>query len=176
MNAEVSVSNYMSNAVKHYSSLFNLPSYEKIVGFQLLCCLANGFLSSALLFPSWNLPASFLLWLSAFLATLLSDKFISMASLKRHPIYNPRRISALSLFSWLIWIAFISASIPLVLLFSVIQKYPLKTWLLHYIMEHNRTRRHNGQRKSAKTPTTLRIVPNLLELRRRIAAGNTSPY
>lgn len=98
----------LDRAVKHYSSLFMLPSYPVILAFIVACCMSAGILHMLSFSLSFKgLSAGVFLGASLAIATFISNLFISSVILKRDPIYNHRRTSALSLFSWIFWLAFV---------------------------------------------------------------------
>jgi putative membrane protein len=119
MASESSLDSSMSGATKHYSSMFFLPSYKKsllgtaliLIGGVGLCGLA--FFSSIV---------SLVLAISLFALTLLADVIISKEILKGDPIFSVRRISAMSYFGWLVWLAFVALGVGL--------SYLLGSWLL----------------------------------------------
>jgi len=103
-----SLNQSMEKAVKHYSSLFRLPSYRKVVLFLALICFGGGFLSTIILFPSFTgLVSGILLGFSLFFTNLIIDFVQSVFISGRDPIYDRRRVAALSLFSWSLWLFFI---------------------------------------------------------------------
>ena len=105
---ESSLKRSMDNALKHYSSLFFLPSFRKTfvtVGFLCICLVG---LSTLALFPSfegfiWGL----FLGISLFVSTLFFDWVVSNLVLRKDLIFDMRRTVALSLFCWVLWLAFI---------------------------------------------------------------------
>ncbi|MBC7130198.1 hypothetical protein H5T51_03115, partial [Candidatus Bathyarchaeota archaeon] len=98
----------LDKAVKHYSSLFMLPSYSNILLFSALFCMTAGLFFSVGFHPSLRgITQGLILGASLFAATFLSDYFISLIVLKDSPVYDLRRTSALSLFSWILWLPFI---------------------------------------------------------------------
>lgn len=98
----------LNRAVKHYSSLFMLPSYHIILAFLITCCMSAGILHMLSFSLSLeSLLAGVFLGTSLVLMIFISDLFISNVMLKGDPIYNHRRTSALSLFSWIFWLPFI---------------------------------------------------------------------
>jgi len=103
-----SLDEYIGGTVKHYSSLFTLPSREKIILSLLVLCILGGALGILLCRPSYS---SFALGLifggSVFLVVIASDLVISRFFMIDDPIFNFRRCSALSLFSNLIWLGII---------------------------------------------------------------------
>ena len=95
-------------AVKHYASLFKLPSYKRVCLYLYLACFISGLISTIVLFRSFEgLAYGVLLGSSLFLITFVTDYAMSKLFLKRDPIYDLRRTSALSLFGWVIWFFFI---------------------------------------------------------------------
>jgi putative membrane protein len=99
---------YLDRAVKHYSSLFTLPSYRNIVVFSALICLAAGSASALILSPSYlGLIIGLLLGVILFAITALLNYFLRFLVLKKDPIYDLRRVSALSLYCWILWLFFI---------------------------------------------------------------------
>ncbi|MDH7557264.1 MAG: DUF2070 family protein [Candidatus Bathyarchaeota archaeon] len=98
----------MDKAVKHYSSLFKLPPYGKMVLLLALLCISSGVLSAIILFPSlYGLIVGILLGVSLLLTNIVLDHAISALILKGDPIYDLRRTTGLSLFSWVFWLFFI---------------------------------------------------------------------
>jgi putative membrane protein len=106
--ASDSLNQSMERAVEHYSSLFILPSYRKVVLLLALTCVGGGFLSTIILFPSFEgFINGMLLGVSLFFANLIIDYALSILILGRDQIYDRRRVVALSLFSWGLWFLFI---------------------------------------------------------------------
>ena len=99
-----SLDEYISRAVKRYSSLFTLPSHVAIVILLGALCLLGGVLAIIPLQPSYDGLILSVTFGGIFLSfTLASDFVISRSSMKGDPIFDLRRCSALSLFSCLIW-------------------------------------------------------------------------
>ncbi|MEM3356257.1 MAG: hypothetical protein QW166_00345, partial [Candidatus Bathyarchaeia archaeon] len=97
----------MDKAVKHYSALFKLPPYKKMIMLLALICMGGGFTSTIILFPSFDgLREGLLFGFSLFLINLAVDHMISFLILKGDPIYDLRRTVGLSLFSWAFWFVF----------------------------------------------------------------------
>jgi len=97
----------MGSAIKHYSSLFFLPSFKKTLAALVVICVVLG-LSTAVLFPSpEGTVYSLSLGASVFGLTLLSDYFTTNLVLRKDAIFVMRRTAALSLFSWILWLAFV---------------------------------------------------------------------
>jgi putative membrane protein len=98
----------MDRAVKHYSSLFTLPSYKKLLVLLALTCVSGGLVYAVIRFPSFEgLFTGLFLGFSLFLVNLLVDHGLSIVILERDPIYGLKRTTALSLFSWGLWFPFI---------------------------------------------------------------------
>jgi putative membrane protein len=96
----------MNSALKHYSSMFFLPSFRKaVVSVAVLCIGVVGISTFALSVE--GLISSLFLGVSLFAATLLFDYVTSTIVLGRDPIYVLRRTVALSLFGWILWLFFI---------------------------------------------------------------------
>lgn len=91
---------YIDQAVKRYSSLFNLPSHRKVLLFLFTSCLAGGLFA---LLPFGQVYFGIAFGLGFFLITILSDMVVCRL-LRSEPIYNARRCNALSLFSSLVWV------------------------------------------------------------------------
>jgi len=99
-----SLDDSISKAVKRYSSLFTLPSHVAIVTLLAALCLLGGVLAILPLQPSYDGLTLSVEFGAIFLSfTLAADLLVSRSSMKRDPIFNLRRCSALSLFSCLIW-------------------------------------------------------------------------
>ncbi len=93
----------MDNAKKHYSSLFALPSIRKAITYMAAICVVGVSLVAYVFSPTLN---SFLLGVTVLVATLLSDTFMSKVLLKNDPIFIMRRTSAISYYSWVLWLGF----------------------------------------------------------------------
>jgi putative membrane protein len=105
---EDSLNHSMNSALKHYSSMFFLPSFQKAVSVLALICIGGVGLSTFALFPSVDgLVRSLFLGVSLFAAVLLADYIINKTALRNDPIYVLRRAVALSLFGWVLWLFFI---------------------------------------------------------------------
>jgi len=98
----------MDLAVKHYASLFRLPSYRGIVLLQALISIGGGIATIIVLFPrNEGLVNGSFLGLSVFISTLLLDYAVSKLILRHDPIYDLRRTGILSLFGLSFWLFFI---------------------------------------------------------------------
>jgi putative membrane protein len=118
--AENSLNQSMDKAVKHYSSLFKLPSYRKVLSLLALSCISGGMLSTTVLFPSSEgLFNGLFFGFSLFVINLVFDYVVSVLVLRRDPIYDLRRIAALSLFCWALWFSFIFVGVATALLLDL---------------------------------------------------------
>ncbi len=98
----------MDNAVKHYASLFKLPSFERVVLIEALLCVGGGAVLTLAVFQSLGgLARGLLLGVSLFLANQAVDYVISGVILAHDAVYDVRRATTLSIFCWLIWFIFI---------------------------------------------------------------------
>src|SRR4030067_1155352 len=98
----------MDSALKHYSSLFFLPSFRKTLAAVGFLCISIVGISTVALFQSvegfiWGL----FLGVSLFVLTLFFDWVVSNLFLRKDLIFVMRRTVALSLFCWVLWLAFI---------------------------------------------------------------------
>ena len=108
MVSSSSLGEYISGTVKRYSSLFTLPSQERIVLSLFALCILGGVLAILPLYFSYGGFALGLMFGATLLLVITSSDFvITHTFMKTDPIFNFRRCSALSLFSSLIWLAFI---------------------------------------------------------------------
>lgn len=119
MTMEASLNESMEKAVKHYPSLFTLPSYGKVLLSSAILCVTGGLLSVILLSPSVDgLVTGLAFGFSLFFVDFLCDYVTSKGVLRQDPIYNLRRVTVLSLFSWVLWFAFVFAGVALALLLN----------------------------------------------------------
>jgi putative membrane protein len=109
-----SLNHSMNSALKHYSSMFFLPSFQKAIAAVALICVGGVGIST--FFITLQLPDTSLvdglakglfLGVSLFAAVLLADYLISKTAFRRDPIYVLRRAMALSLFCWILWLFFV---------------------------------------------------------------------
>ena len=108
MATEDSLNHSMNSALKHYSSMFFLPSSRKAVAAIAVLCIGVVGLSTFALFLSVEgLISSLFFGVSLFAATLLFDYVTSKIVFGNDPIYVLRRTVALSLFCWILWLFFI---------------------------------------------------------------------
>jgi putative membrane protein len=107
MATENKFNSSINTAIKHYSSMFFLPSAKKAVLTVAVICIGLVGLSSLVFAPSINgLMYCLLFGISLFIATFFSDIILSKAILKTDKIYILRRTVALSLFCWIAWLFF----------------------------------------------------------------------
>ncbi len=118
---EDSLNQSMDKAIKHYSSLFKLPSYKKVVCLLALVCVGIGLLST-IFFYSLNesLLKGFYFSLSLFAITLTLDFTTTKIVLKGDLLYDLRRTAAVSLASSGIFFLFIVIGIVLALPFGML--------------------------------------------------------
>jgi putative membrane protein len=109
---ENSLNHSINSALKHYSSMFFLPTFKKALAAIAVICIGVVGFSAFALFPSVEgLINSLFLGISLFAATLIVDYVMSKIILGRDPIYVLRRTAALSLFCWILWVFFISLGV-----------------------------------------------------------------
>jgi len=113
MATEGSLNHSMNSALKHYSSMFFLPSYKKSLLAIAVICIGIVGLSTFALFSSKGLTSGLTLGISLFALTLITDSVVSKVILKVDPIYLLRRTLVLSLFCWLLWLLFIAIGVAL---------------------------------------------------------------
>ncbi|MEM1588917.1 MAG: DUF2070 family protein [Candidatus Bathyarchaeia archaeon] len=108
MNSNNSFNQHLDNAVRHYSSLFTLPSYKRSLTLSWMLCLIIGLLhASSFNFTVLGLVHGLFLGVSLFFVTVFLNYFSSLYVFRKDPIYDLRRITALSLFCWAFWLPFI---------------------------------------------------------------------
>jgi putative membrane protein len=109
-----SLNRSMNNALKHYSSMFFLPSHKKALTANAIICIIALGLSTFALFPTLQgLAGGLALGLSLFAVTLLADILTSKVFLAKDPIFILRRTVAISYFCWLLWLLFIALGVVL---------------------------------------------------------------
>jgi putative membrane protein len=116
----------MDKAVKHYSSLFKLPSYKMVVLILALLCISGGILSATVL----GLVNGLILGFSLFLINLTIDYIVNVAFLRNDPIYDLRRTAALSLFCWVFWLFFIIVGVAVAA--PTYASWLFRLWLLGF--------------------------------------------
>ncbi len=108
MASSNSLDKYIGGTVKRYSSLFTLPSQERIVLSLFTSCILGGVLAILpLYFSSGSFGLGLMLGATLLLTITSSDFVITHTFMKTDPIFNSRRCSALSLFSSIIWFGLI---------------------------------------------------------------------
>lgn len=112
-----SIENYISNAVKHYESLFALPSHRKTFFMLLFVVVLGGTFSFLLLSPS-HVFSGLVFGTSLFFIIMLFDYGTPKSFMKNDSIFNFRRCLALSFFAFLFWFGFIFLGNLLSFLFS----------------------------------------------------------
>ncbi len=110
MATESSLNHSMDSAIKHYSSMFFLPSYRTAFLAVAIICIGGVSLCSFALFRSIN---SLFLGLALFVITLATDIITSQTILKKDLIFLTRRNLAMSYFCWLLWLGFIALGVAL---------------------------------------------------------------
>ncbi|MEM3616729.1 MAG: DUF2070 family protein [Candidatus Bathyarchaeia archaeon] len=131
MANNASFNQYLDRAVKHYSSLFRLPSYKSIVLLLAVFCTVCGFLSNSSFTPlPLGLAYGVLLGFTLFYITLLANR-LTLFLFKRDPIYDLRRTAALSLFCWALWLFFIFIGYA-VAFFTVFPRWAVRLCLLGF--------------------------------------------
>ncbi len=118
MASEGSLDYSIKRAVKHYASLFGLPSHSRLTLLTFALCQLGAILSIAVLARAPLLLAlQFGLFL--FLLSGASDLILGRFLLGPDPIYNVRRSAALSMFSLLLWFGFLLIGSSLVRLLGL---------------------------------------------------------
>ena len=108
MASSSSLEKHMGAMVKRYSSLFTLPSRERIILSLSASCIALGVLAILPSLPSWGgFGLGLAFGVCLFLIAVSSDFAISRLFMEKDPIFNFRRCAGLSLFSSLIWLGLI---------------------------------------------------------------------
>ncbi|MCL1965574.1 MAG: DUF2070 family protein [Candidatus Bathyarchaeota archaeon] len=114
-----SLNDSMDGALKHYSSMFFLPSCKRLILFMATICPCIFGISLYILFPTDNgLISGLSLGIALFVITLIVDVALSKFVLK-DPIYTLRRTVALSLVCWAFWALFIVIGIVFGVVFDV---------------------------------------------------------
>jgi putative membrane protein len=130
MATEDSLNHSMNSALKHYSSMFFLPSSRKAVGAVAGLCIGVVGSSTFALFLSIEglisnlfigLISSLFLGVSLFATTILFDYVTSKTVFGNDPIYVLRRTVALSLFCWILWLFFIISGVAFGAVFNLWQ-------------------------------------------------------
>jgi putative membrane protein len=106
MASDDSIEVHINRAVKHYASLFTLPSHRKIC-LSLLFLTVLGGTFSFLFLSNAHMHVGFVFGLSLFFVILLSDYVVAESFLKNDSIFNFRRCAALSFYACLLWFGLI---------------------------------------------------------------------
>ncbi|MDR0318475.1 MAG: DUF2070 family protein [Nitrososphaerota archaeon] len=114
-----SLNNSMDGALKHYSSMFFLPSCKRLILFTAAICICIFGLSIYVLFPEVKGAAigGLSLGLTLFAMTFIADVILSNLVLK-DPIYTLRRTVALSFFCWIFWGLFLIIGVVFGIMFD----------------------------------------------------------
>ncbi len=132
VTAESSLRQSMDRAVKRYSSLFRLPSYNKAVFFLTLICVISGLLSTFIFFPLLDgIIYGLSLGFSLLFMNLIFDYIARVIVLEQDPIYDLRRTTALSLFCWGLWLFFIFVGAIVAMIFDS-SAWGVKSYLLGF--------------------------------------------
>jgi putative membrane protein len=125
---ESSLSHSMDEAVKHYSSLFKLPSYKKVISFLALVCIIGGLAFAVKLLQAveWFISGLFL-GVSVFFINVFVDYFASSILLRRDPIYDLRRTVALSFYCWVLWSFFIVVG-------AIVTVFAEASWVVRFLL------------------------------------------
>lgn len=123
---------HLDLAIKHYGSLFTLPSFKKIIVFLFLICIFEGFLLTPYhLLKNFSFLFGLFLGFIFFTISLLSNYLFSSYLFRRDNIYNVRRLSGLTLFCWILW-AFLSILGLLLVIFTSQYIWVVKLYLLGF--------------------------------------------
>ncbi len=129
MSSKSSLKQSIDKAKKRYSSLFRLPSDRKMFSAVALVCIIAGLLSALTIAPlASSIITGLLLGLTVFAADLVADFLVYLFILTKSTIYNLRRTTAISLFSWGLWLLFILVGAVVVLLSG------LQIWWLRFCL------------------------------------------
>lgn len=117
MGSAKSLDYSIERVVKHYSSLFVLPSFRRITLLTFSACLIGGVLT---IFPLTQASITLALQFSLLLFSLsaVSDLIVRYSFMRSDPVYNMRRCAALSMFSILLWFCFLLVGALLTFFFN----------------------------------------------------------
>lgn len=108
MSTSGSFNQYLDKAVKHYTSLFKLPSYKKSLAFSAVACMAAGLLHVSVFHRSiLGLVVGLALGCVLFVLSVLLNYLLRLYIFAKDPIYDLRRTAAFSLSCWILWLFFI---------------------------------------------------------------------
>jgi putative membrane protein len=104
----------MDKAVQHYSSLFRLPSYKRVIFLHAAVCLVGASLSTVILFSSLSgLINGFVLGFSLLLVNFVLDCVAHLLVLRGDTLFDFRRTAAVSMACMILWfvLVFIGAAL-----------------------------------------------------------------
>lgn len=120
MSTSDSFNQYLDRAVRHYASLFTLPSYRKSLAFSAVVCLAMGLPYTFVFYRSiLGLIGGLALGVTLFALTVLLNYFLRLCIFVKDPVYDLRRTAALSLSCWILWLPFVLIGSVAAVLFNV---------------------------------------------------------
>jgi putative membrane protein len=158
---ENSMNHSINKAVKHYASMFFLPTFKKALFAVAVLCIGGVGLSTFALRPSIDgLINGLFLGASLFVVNLIFDYVVSKMVL-RDPIFVLRRTVALSLFCWILWLVFI--------IFGVVfgAMYNLWWWIKLCLL---------GFSAVLTLRATVFLATSSVESMRRVAASLLQPF
>ncbi|MEM2319031.1 MAG: hypothetical protein QW142_06425, partial [Candidatus Bathyarchaeia archaeon] len=92
MSTSDSFNQYLDRAVRHYASLFTLPSYRKSLAFSAVVCLAMGLPYTFVFYRSiLGLIGGLALGVTLFALTVLLNYFLRLCIFVKDPVYDLRR-------------------------------------------------------------------------------------
>ncbi|MFP3984531.1 MAG: DUF2070 family protein [Candidatus Bathyarchaeia archaeon] len=106
MASTKSLDYWIERAVKHYSSLFVLPPYPKIVLLTFVLCMAGSILAIFLV-ANASLIIALQFGMILYVLSIISDFIVRQGFMKSDLVYDARRCAALSMFSISLWIGFL---------------------------------------------------------------------
>lgn len=102
-----SLNRSIDSAVKHYGSLFTLPSFRRVILLYLALCTLGISVSVVLVsFSLAGLLIGILVGFVAFCVGFMFDYLSTKLMLKGDAIYDVRRVSTLAVFCWMLWFVF----------------------------------------------------------------------
>ncbi|MEM2522895.1 MAG: DUF2070 family protein [Candidatus Bathyarchaeia archaeon] len=121
MSTSDSFNQYLDRAVKHYASLFTLPSYRKSLAFSAIVCLTMGLLYTFIFYRSvTGLIGGLILGIALFAISVLLNYLLRLCIFAKDPVYDLRRTAALSLSCWVLWLPFVLIGSVAAVLFNVL--------------------------------------------------------
>jgi len=160
---ESSLNQSINNALKHYSSLFFLPTFKKALGAIAVLCIGGVGLSTLVFFPSISgLINGLFLGFALFSVNVVVDYVLSRLVLEQDPIFVLRRTVALSLFCWIFWLFFIILGV----VFGAVL-HDLSWWIKLCLL---------GFSAVLTLRTTVFLSTSSVEAMRRVAASLLQPF